>query len=66
MKAALTGTAFPKPANYETLIFRAEETFFSFISENQFSICFQRPAILFNFTFLGILNMWREFNLTSL
>lgn len=26
MKAALTGTAFPKPANYETLISHAEET----------------------------------------
>ncbi len=25
MKAALTGTAFPKPANYETLIFLVQE-----------------------------------------
>jgi hypothetical protein len=34
MKAALTGTAFPKPANYETLISRVEETFPNSISQN--------------------------------
>jgi hypothetical protein len=33
MKAALTGTAFPKPANYESLVFRTEETNFSSLSE---------------------------------